>query len=104
MARKNAYLERLERQKQAEMQASRLFVIQQCKDMMLIAANEAFGFGQDRIKKLSDTFDAVFERFANLVIEDAKDDAAIWYSKSIIDQRLKEICGEHFVEWDERYR
>lgn len=25
------------------------------------------------------------------------------YTRGVVDRRLKKICGEHFVPWEERY-
>lgn len=104
MAKQNAFLSRMQAQKEHDLKKSRLFTIQQCKDMMLIAANDAFGFGQDRIKRLADAFDAVFEEYAELVLEDAKTDKDIWYSTGKYEERLREICGVHYVPREERYK
>ena len=81
-----------------------MFAIQQAKDMMLIAAGDALGFGPDRAKRLSDAFDKAFTDYATLTLDDAKADKDIWYTKAKIDERLKEICGEYFSPWEERYK
>lgn len=99
----NPMLAKLEARHQAELSAARLFAVQQSKDIMLIAANVAFGFGPDRAKKLGDAFDEVWREYAAMTVNDAKDDKEIWYTKAKIDDLLKDICGEHFVPWEERY-
>lgn len=105
MARKtNPMLAKLEARHYAELSAARIFAVQQCRDMLAIAANEAFGFGQDRVKLLLDTFDQVFTEYAEMTLQDAKTDKEIWYAKEKLDARLREICGEHFSPWDERYK
>lgn len=105
MAKKpNPMLAKIEARHQIEMMRARLFALQQAKDMMLIAANEEFGFGPDRAKRLSDAYDRTFVAYAELTIDDAKDDKDIWYTKAKIDERLKQICGEFFVPWDVRYK
>lgn len=81
----------------------RLFTIQQCKDMMLIAVNEEFGFGEDRAKRLGDAFDRTFEEYADLTIADAGADKAIEYTKAKVDAKLQRICGKYFSPWAERY-
>ena len=83
---------------------ARRFALQQSKDMMLIAANEAFGFGPERLKRLSDAYDAAFIQYANLTVEDAQSDKSIEYTKSVVDRKLKEICGPYFDPWEERYK
>lgn len=104
MKKKNPLLAQIEARHQAELKFSRLFTVQQSKDMMLIAANEAFGFGPERSKVLSDAFDRVFQEYALATMEDAKYDKDIWFIREKLDQKLKSICGEHFVPWEERYR
>lgn len=104
MSKPSGFLSRIEMQKKAEIRAMRLICIQQCKDMMLIAANDAFGFGADRLKRFADAYDAVFEEFAQMVVEDAKDDQDIWYSTGKCEERLREILGVHYVPREERYK
>ena len=99
----NPYLAKQAARIAAERRNASMFAIQQAKDMMLIAVGDAFGFGPDRAKRLSDAFDKAFTDYATLTLDDAKADKDIWYTKAKIDERLKEICGEHFSPWEERY-
>ena len=101
--KKNPMLAKIDAKHQAEMRATRLFAVQQSKDMMLLAANRAFGFGPERAKQLGDAFDEVWHEFATMTVEDAKDDKEIWYAKDKLDAALRAVCGEHFIPWDERY-
>lgn len=103
MKKPNPMLAKIEARHQAEMTHCRLFTAQQCKDVLLIAANRAFGFGPDRAKALGDAFDEAFNEYAEMTLEDAKTDREIWYTKAKVDDALREICGEHFQPWDERY-
>ena len=99
----NPMLAQIEARHEREKSALRLFCVQQSKDMMLLAANRAFGFGPERAKQLADAFDAVWLEFATLTVEDAKDDKEIWYAKDKLDAALQAVCGDHFVPWEERY-
>ena len=104
MARRvNPYLAKIEARYAAELTAYRRFTRQYCFDMMMIAANEAFGFGEERLKKLADAYDQVRLEYADIVIEDAKDDNGVAYSKDKLDQKLQQIMGENFRPWEERY-
>lgn len=103
MAKHNAWLTQMQAKQAVREQQARLFAIQQAKDMMLIAAGDAFGFGPERAKRLADAYDKAFMDYANMTLTDAKDDKQIWYTKGKIDDRLREICGEYFVPWEERY-
>ena len=103
MAKPNSFIMRMQAAQAIEMEKTRLFTIQQCKDMMLLAANAEFGFGPERLKRLSDAYDATFMEYATVTLDDAKSDKQLWYTKGKVDQELKRICGEHFVPWEERY-
>ena len=104
MAKPSGYVLKRQLAQEMERRAANNFMLQQAKDMMLIAANEAFGFGPDRLKRLSDAFDSVATIYAELALEDAKDDRNMWYTKAKTDETLKRICGEHFRPWEERYK
>ena len=88
----------------AERRRASLFATQQAKDIMLIAAGDALGFGPVQAKRLSDAFDKILIDYTLLTLEDSKDDKDLWYTRSKIDERLKKICGEHFRPWEERYK
>lgn len=103
MAKNSYFLKQVQAQKAQEMHAMRLICIQQCKDMMMIAANDAFELVADDLKKLSDAYDAAFEEHARMVVTDAKDDKEIWYSTGKCEERLQEICGKYYVPREERY-
>ena len=84
-------------------EAQRRFTIQQCADMMLIAAHEAFGFGPERLRRLMETYQTVFDEYADMALEDGQTDKDIEYTKGKLDRALKSICGDWFVPWEERY-
>ncbi len=54
MPKNSAYLARQAARQRALTDEVRRYTIQQCGDFMLLAAAEAFGFGEDRLKRLSD--------------------------------------------------
>lgn len=104
MARRvNPMLAKIEARHREELRAQRLFTIQQCADMLLIAANAAFGFGADRLNKLEETYYAVFKEYAELALEDGATDPDIIYTRAKLDQKLEEIMGSNFRPWEERY-
>ena len=107
MPKKNTWLAR--QQAAAEVKATaraeiqRRFALQQAQDMAVIALNQAFGFGPERVKKFVEAFNGIFEMYADMAIEDAKDDADIEYTRVKLDEVLKEACGDNFTPWEERY-
>lgn len=100
---KNPMLARIEARHQRDLAFQREFTIQQCCDMMLIAANDAFGFGADRLAKLQETYYAVFTEYAKMAISDGADDPDIEYTRAKVDAKLSQIMGENFVPWEARY-
>ncbi len=98
----NPFLAKIEARHEAELSQQRIFIIQQCKDIMLIAAG-SLGFGPERAKRLSEAFDRAFTEYALTLVKNAKSDRDLWYTKAKMDEQLKLVCGEHFQPWDERY-
>ena len=103
MAKTNPMLAKIQARHEAEKSWLRMFTVQQCVDMMTIAANEEYGLGPERLKRLEETFYEVFKEYAKMTLEDAKDDKAIEYTKTKLDRKLKEITGDYFKPWEERY-
>ena len=99
----NPMLAKIEAKHEKEKEFLRVFTIQQCVDMMMIAANEEYGLGPERLRRLEETFCNVFKEYAKLTLDDAKDDKTIEYTKAKIDQKLAQIMGDNFKPWDERY-
>lgn len=56
MAKQSGYLQKLAAQQAVRDEKTRRFTLQQCKDMMLITMHEDFGWGEERLKKLSDCY------------------------------------------------
>lgn len=101
--RVNPMLARIEARHQLDIARQRSFTLQQCCDMMLIAANAAFGFGPDRLSKLQETYEAVFLEYAEMAVSDGVDDPEIVYTRAKVDRKLEQILGDRFVPWEVRY-
>lgn len=100
---KNAFLARQEARTRALCDEQRLFTIQQCCDVLLIAANRAFGFGPVRLHRLLVAYQNVFVEYATMALDDGADDPDIIYTRAKVDEALRRICGEWFRPWEERY-
>lgn len=99
----NPMLAKIQAKHEQEKAFMRTFTIQQCVDMMMIAANEEYGLGPERLQRLEETFYEVFREYAKMTLDDAKDDKTIEYTKDKLDRKLRQICGEYFKPWEERY-
>lgn len=80
MAKQSGYLQKLAAQQAVRDEKTRRFTLQQCKDMMLITMHEDFGWGEERLKKLSDCYDQTFMSYAEMCLADAKTDKQIWFA------------------------
>lgn len=103
MAKTNSMLAKIQQRHDAEKAWLKMFTVQQCVDMMMIAANEEYGLGPERLARLEDTFYSVFKEYAEMTIEDAKSDKGIEYTKDKLDRKLSQILGDKFRSWEERY-
>ena len=103
MARQSGYIKRLQQKKAADITFHRTFTMQWCADAAILAANEVF---QRRGKKLVEFHNAFIRwshEIAEMTLADAKGDKTLEYTKVKLDETLKELLGEDFVPWDERY-
>lgn len=99
MPKRNAYLASV----QAGIAASRHIHTQMCMDAAMIAANDVFNMGPTRCTDFANAFSEALNTIAKTTVDDAKSDKSLWYTKDKLDERLKKICGEHFVPWEVRY-
>lgn len=104
MSKQNAFLAAVEAEVKRRTAGITNTSIQMALDAAIIAANEVFNMGESRCKAFTEAFSAALNDISDMTIEDGKIDKELWYSKGKLDQRLKQICGEHFIPWDERYK
>ena len=97
---KNAYAKKLQAVMDTRLARQQMIDMQMAKDAALIAAAEVFHMGPGRVPAFSAAFDQALHDIAAMTVEDTKD---MEYTKTKLDQRLRQICGEHFVPWEERY-
>lgn len=103
MPKPSAFMVRLQENQRHNMHLQRLFTIQQCEDMALITLHEDFGFGESRAMEFLARFRETFKAYAELCIEDAKDDKDLAVTKTNIDRKLERIMGGAFLPWEKRY-
>lgn len=102
--RQSDYLQRVRRDVDRQLAESRQICIQMCLDAAMIAANEVFNMGPTRAKAFADAFSSSLNEIATMTVSDGKTDKELWFTKSKLDERLKQICGEHFQPWEVRYK
>lgn len=77
--------------------------LQLAQDAAMIAANEVLQMGPGRAPDFANKMREVVNEIADVMLADQKDDEKFAYTRGVVDRRLKKICGEHFVPWEERY-
>lgn len=100
---KNDFLRKVQAQKELEIQRHRQFTIQWCADAAILAANEVFQRKGEKLVEFNNAFAKYAKMIAEMTLDDAKDDKSIVYTKEKVDGRLKELLGDDFVPWEERY-
>ena len=108
MGKPNTYVQLLNAQKliqqlRADIEHMKGFTLQQSLDMALIALNRHFGFGPDRCAKFEEMFRETFIDYAQMCVDDSKDDEQIVYTQEKVDRALRAACGEDILSFEERY-
>ena len=102
--KKSSFIQRMQEQKAYEIQKHRAFTIQWCADAAIMAANEVFQRKGEKLVEFNNTFAQYAKMIAEMTLDDARGDKSIVYTKEKVDGRLKELLGDAFVPWDDRYK
>ena len=102
---KNAYLARLEQEKQDRARIAQYVNERQSLDALIVAINEEFGFGAERITRLVSRYIETRKEIADMFLDDRRknNDKELTYSKGKLDKRLHSIMGSDYPEHDTRY-
>ena len=100
---KNDLQHRIAARISVEKAKARMFTLQLSEDIMLIAAEEEFGFAPEALEKLRSRFRQAYTDWRLKLEEDNKDDKELWYSMEIHERNLRQILGEFYEEKDLRY-
>ena len=108
MGKPNTYVQLLNAQKEirqlrVDVELMKGFTLQQSLDIALLTLHNEFGFGPDRNAKFEEAFRKTFVEFAQMCVDDGRDDADIVYTKEKMDRMLRAACGDDILSFDERY-
>ena len=108
MGKPNTYVQLLNAQKEIrqlkiDIEFMKGFTLQQSLDIALLTLHNEFGFGPDRNGKFEEAFRKTFVEFAQMCVDDGRDDADIVYTKEKMDRMLRAACGDDILPFDERY-
>ena len=102
---KNAYLAQLEQRMQDRARVSQYVNERQSLDALIVAINEEFGFGEERINRLISRYIEKRKEIADMFLDDRhkNNDKELSYSKGKMEKRLQSIMGPDYPEHDVRY-
>ena len=108
MGKPNTYVQLLNAQKEIrqlkiDIEFMKGFTLQQSLDIALLTLHNDFGFDPDRNAKFEEAFRKTFVEFAQMCVDDGRDDADIVYTKEKMDRMLRAACGDDILPFDERY-
>lgn len=98
--KKNTFLDRMEREKQAAMLQTHRFTRQLMVDLTFIALNKRFGLGAKRLTEFANDLRDLYSEYADLWNGDTADTE---YSRAALDAKLRQVFGDDFHPWDVRY-
>ena len=102
---KNAYLAQLEQRMQDRARVSQYVNERQSLDALIVAINEEFGFGAERINRLISRYIETRIEVADMFMDDRykNNDKELTYSNGKLDKRLQSVMGPEYPEHDVRY-
>ena len=100
---KNAFADKLRKERKIWMDIQRRFTIQQCRDVMMITLHEHFGWGARRLSALGKAFDKEMADYILMALEDDRDDRKLNYTKGKMDEQLRKIFRDPDIRWEDRY-
>lgn len=103
MAKRNSFVDRLARERDADIAMNRRLARTYMLDMVTIALGR-MGWRETRFRKFDEALTAACEDYGKLILDDSKTDKDIWYSKDKLDEELKRYVGSLYVPYDERYK
>lgn len=108
MARQSGLLKRMKSESAAKASAATwknlMTACQMVTDAAVLAAHDVFQLGPGRAAKFLAAIRKYTNEIASMLVEDGKTDRDYIYTREKVDARLKQICGDKFIPWEERYR
>lgn len=103
MAKRNSFADRIARERELDIAIARKHSRTYMLDMVTLALGR-MGWRESRFRKFDEILTAACDDYGKLILDDAKDDKEMWYSKDKMDAELKSYVGALFVPFEERYR
>lgn len=100
MGKKSGFLARIQAEKERSNLETMRFVRQNMCDVAMMALNEEFGFGPERLNRFRLAMQKKYADTADVWNDDTPD---VTYARHAIDRALARICGKYFEPWDKRY-
>ena len=98
--KQSSFLKRIQAEQERSNLQTMRFTRQNMMDVCMVALNEEFGFGEERLHRFAEKVQEVYCEYADIWNADTPD---ITYAREKMDRVLKRICGKNFLPWDKRY-
>lgn len=72
-------------------------------DLVTLALGR-MGWRESKFREFNRVLDEVAIEYSKDILEDAKQDADMWYSKHTLDRELAQYVGSLFVPYEQRYK
>ena len=102
MSKQSGFLQRQEAYIQQREEAARHHTRVFTLDMVTNALGR-MGFREKKFMEFDAMLTQVCKEYADLIIDDAKDDKEMVYAKACLDRELKQYTGSLFRPYEERY-
>ena len=96
---KNGYLEQRQREQEARDLIIKMWTAQITLDVMAGVLNDLYGFGKNRLTRISDEFNKLFPDYLQALTKNPESD----YIRDSIDRQQEQMFGPDYLPWSERY-
>ena len=103
MAKSNGFINRIEQEMARREAYARHFGRIFQMDMVTLALGR-MGWREKRFEQFDKILSQVAEEYCADILEDAKNDKDVIYSKATMDREIAQYVGKLFVPYDERYK
>lgn len=103
MSKQSGFMQRLQRAADFREAEARHYGRVFQMDLVTIALGR-MGWRQKKFEAFDKMLSEVANEYCRGILDDAKGDKEVWYSKELLDREIKQYVGVRFIPYEERYR
>ena len=97
--RGQTYAQEMQKRREARDRIITMWATQLTLDVMAGLLNDCYGFGAERLTKISEEFNARWPEYMQAISKNPESD----YIRDRIDRQQEQIFGPEYLRWEERY-